>query len=339
MIPVEFEYYAPQTLDEVFALLEKYGVEAKVLAGGVDIIRNMKYRVSDHLKYIISLKNIGNLDFIDERKDGLRIGSMTRLSSLAASKTVKERYEVLYRAVKEIATPPLRSSGTVGGNLCQDIKCWNYNLRGITSFMRRAMGAPCWRKDKAFGCKARGEDDIYHSIVDIGQDCWASSPSDLAVVLSSVNGRLKVTRKGSERQVSVEDFYSVNGDCLLELDEIITEVFIPRISENSATTYIKDRRGTMDFAVANIAALLTLDSDKQTYRYAKIVLGGVAPKPISAQRTFNGAKTDKVVGVISEELLKNIRVIGPLTDYKANEAKVLIKDAVELAKLQGGSNG
>ena len=112
MLPVEFEYYAPRTLDEVFTQLEKYGVEAKVLAGGVDIIRNMEYRVSDHLKYIVSLKNIGGLDFIDERKDGLRIGSMTRLSSLAVSKTVKERYEVLYRVVKEIAAPPLRNSIT-----------------------------------------------------------------------------------------------------------------------------------------------------------------------------------------------------------------------------------
>lgn len=338
MIPTEFEYHSPQTLGEAVALLEKYGMEAKVLAGGVDIIRNMRYKATTRpLKHIIGLKSIGDLNFIKRSKDGLRIGSMTLLSSLEDSGEVKEIFGMLHQAVRKIGTPQLRNSVTVGGNLCQDLKCWHYNLTGISQFMRKAHEPFCWRKNKSSPCISVGEDDIYHSVVNIGQKCWASSPSDLAVVLSVLDAKVKIVSKNGEKHVPIEDLYSVDGDCRLESNEIITEIFIPNIPEDAGTAYLADKRSTIDFSVLNVAVLATLDGNKRGFKHVKATLGGVAPKAISFEKTFNNVSIDQVKQDITEDLLAKVLVRGPDTEFKVNEAKVFIKDALELIKMGGAS--
>jgi xanthine dehydrogenase YagS FAD-binding subunit len=338
MIPGEFEYFSPQSLNEAVALLEKYGAEAKVLAGGVDIIRNLRHRVTvKQLKHIIGLKSIGELNFVECAEDGLKIGSMTVLSSLEDSREIKEKFGLLHQAVRKIGTPQLRNSITVGGNLCQDLKCWHYNLTGISQFMRKAHEPFCWRKNKSSACISVGEDDVYHSLVNIGQKCWAPSPSDLAVVLSTLNATAKIFGKKGENQVPVEDLYTVNGDCLLEPTEVITEIFIPNIPEDAGTAYLVDKRGSHDLSVLSIAMLATLGDEKQSFKYVKATLGSIAPKPISFERTFNNVNIDKVKQEITGDLLKKVLVRGPDTEFKVNEAKVFIKDALELIKTGGES--
>lgn len=141
--------------------------------------------------------------------------------------------------------------------------------------------------------------------------------------------------EGSERWSSVEDLYTVNGDPQLKSGEIVVEILIPKIPENTGTIYIADKRSTRDFAVANIATVATLDSDKQRCKHVKVVLGGIAPKPIVFEKVFDGIDMNKIIREVTAGLIKDVSVRGPATNFKVEEARVLIKNAFEEIKSGG----
>ncbi|MEM2673709.1 MAG: FAD binding domain-containing protein, partial [Candidatus Bathyarchaeia archaeon] len=122
-----FEHFNAKTIDEAILLLEKYDGEAKVIAGGTDLIRVLKDDIlPKYPKAIINLKTIANLEYIKEENGVLKIGSLTRLSDVASSSLIKTKYNLLSEACRSVGTPQIRNMGTIGGNLCQDVQCWYY---------------------------------------------------------------------------------------------------------------------------------------------------------------------------------------------------------------------
>ncbi|HDD26526.1 MAG TPA: xanthine dehydrogenase family protein subunit M [Acidilobales archaeon] len=117
ILPVRFEYFAPETLDEVIELLKTYGEEAKILAGGTDLLVKMKQRLASP-KYVISLRKVKELDFIEVGDDGIHIGAATKLRRLERSDVIRRRLPVLYEAIKSMASVQVRNMATIGGNLC-----------------------------------------------------------------------------------------------------------------------------------------------------------------------------------------------------------------------------
>ena len=117
IIPFKFEYYEPKTLSEAVELLNKLGPEAKILAGGTDLIVLMKQRVIEP-RYIVNIKKIKELNFIEDRGDHLAIGAATKLRTIEKNSIVKEKFTALYEAVKAMAGVQIRNMGTIGGNLC-----------------------------------------------------------------------------------------------------------------------------------------------------------------------------------------------------------------------------
>ena len=117
IIPFEFEYFEPRTVKEAVELLTKYGGEAKILAGGTDLIVRMKQRFIEP-KYIINIKKIKELNFIEDRGDYLAIGAATKLREIEKSGIVKRKFEALYEAVRSMASVQIRNMATIGGNLC-----------------------------------------------------------------------------------------------------------------------------------------------------------------------------------------------------------------------------
>jgi len=113
-----FEYHAPVTIPEALKLMARYGRKASVFAGGTDLLVAMKNRekVPEHL---INLKGIAALKGIrfDEKK-GMTLGALTTLAELERSALVKEKCRPLWDAVTMMASPQVRTLGTVGGNLC-----------------------------------------------------------------------------------------------------------------------------------------------------------------------------------------------------------------------------
>jgi len=116
IIPVEFEYHAPTNLKDALELLSKHGAEARLLAGGTDLLVKMKQRLIEP-KHIINVKKIDELKGIVE-EDGLRMGAATKLRTIERSEVVKERFPLLGEAVRVIGSVQVRNMATVGGNLC-----------------------------------------------------------------------------------------------------------------------------------------------------------------------------------------------------------------------------
>ena len=116
MIPPPFEYLNPNQVSEAISLLQKHGEEAKILAGGHSLIPAMKLRFAMP-EYLIDISGIDGLEYIHEKDGQLKIGAMTRESSLEESNLIKDNYPLLLDTVKMIADPQVRNMATVGGNL------------------------------------------------------------------------------------------------------------------------------------------------------------------------------------------------------------------------------
>jgi len=116
MIPDRFEYFVPKTVPEAVGLLQRYGPEAKLLAGGHSLIPLMKLRLAAP-RYLVDLNRIPRLAYIEEDGAALRIGALTRHGDLEASDLVRARYPLLADAARVIADPLVRNMGTIGGSL------------------------------------------------------------------------------------------------------------------------------------------------------------------------------------------------------------------------------
>lgn len=122
IIPIQFEYHAPKTLDEALTLLERHGGEAQILAGGTDLFPKIKQRILEP-KHIINLKRIPELAGITETTDGIKIGALTKLRTIELSPIIKEGLPLLQEAVKSIGSVQIRNIGTIGGNICNANPC------------------------------------------------------------------------------------------------------------------------------------------------------------------------------------------------------------------------
>jgi len=116
MIPAAFDYHRPGTLDEALKLLTSHGDQAKVLSGGMSLLPMLKLRLAS-FAHLVDIGRVPGLDFIKEESGSLRIGAMTRQSTLERSDLIRSKYPILADAVPLIADPLVRNRGTVGGNV------------------------------------------------------------------------------------------------------------------------------------------------------------------------------------------------------------------------------
>ena len=113
-----FEYLSPKTVAEALTLLKEYGQMAKVLAGGTDLISQMKWGEYKP-EYVIALGRIPGLDKIEyDKKSGLKLGALCRIAQIEKSEVIREQYPLLSKAASVLASMEIRNRGTLGGNLC-----------------------------------------------------------------------------------------------------------------------------------------------------------------------------------------------------------------------------
>jgi len=117
IIPIDFEYFEPKTLNKALELLSKFGKEAKILAGGTDLLVQMKIRRKTP-KYVINIKKIPELVFIRMSSDAIHIGAAAKLRMLEKSEYIRKYYQALYEAIRSMASVQIRNMATIGGNLC-----------------------------------------------------------------------------------------------------------------------------------------------------------------------------------------------------------------------------
>jgi hypothetical protein len=120
-----FEHVDAGTVNEAVRSLQEG--KARLMAGGTDLLSTLKDRIlPEYPETVVNIKTIPGLDEIKEDSKGLKIGALARLEAIAQSPIVKKKYSILAEAAKAVATPQIRRMGTVGGNLCQDVRCWYY---------------------------------------------------------------------------------------------------------------------------------------------------------------------------------------------------------------------
>ena len=181
---MKFEHINAASLDDAVSILRQYGDKAWVLAGGTDLVGTMRFEVlHDYPEVLINLKRIPGLDYIKEEDGTLKIGALTRLEDIAGSRTVRKRYAALAEAARRTASPHVRAMGTIGGNLCQLIRCWY--------FRKEDNRFDCIRKGGLM-CHAAIGDNRYHSIFGATRvappPCSANCPAgnDIPSYLSSI---------------------------------------------------------------------------------------------------------------------------------------------------------
>jgi NADPH-dependent glutamate synthase beta subunit-like oxidoreductase/CO/xanthine dehydrogenase FAD-binding subunit len=153
---MKFEHINATSLNDAISILREYGNKAWVLAGGTDLVGTMRFEVlHDYPELLVNLKTIPGLDYIKEENGTLKIGALTRLEDIATHSIVRNQYTALSEAARRTASPHVRAMGTIGGNLCQLIRCWY--------FRKEDNRFDCIRKGGAL-CHAVIGDNRYHSI-------------------------------------------------------------------------------------------------------------------------------------------------------------------------------
>ncbi|HOX44163.1 MAG TPA: FAD-dependent oxidoreductase [Myxococcota bacterium] len=138
------EHVAASSLEEVSALLARHRQGAALVAGGTDLLGSLKDGVRpSHPGLLVDLKPVAELRFIRADRRGLRLGALTTLSELVRHPEVRERWPLLAEAARVVASWQIRNMGTVGGNLCQEPRCWYYRAPENQFHCLRKGGEKC----------------------------------------------------------------------------------------------------------------------------------------------------------------------------------------------------
>jgi xanthine dehydrogenase YagS FAD-binding subunit len=318
-----FKHFDARTVKEACKLLAEYDGRAVLNAGGTDLLSTLKgENLFEYPEAVVNIKTIAGLDDIIESKGTLRIGALTKLSALVNSPFLNERYPALAEAARSVATPQIRNAATIGGNLCQDVRCWYYRYP-------RHIGGPihCARKGKG-PCLAVKGDNRYHSVMG-GKKCFAVCPSDTAVALAALDAQIKIAGREGEKRIAVTDFYNPMGN-RLKHGEMVTGVEVPSVAEQSKQAFLKfTLRKPVDFAIVSVASIINVKAGVCTD--ARIALGAVAPGPVrasKAEKMLVGRSIDeKAAAEAAEAALAGAKPLS-LNAYKIEIAKTLVKRAI-----------
>lgn len=111
------KYFEPKSVSEALSLLNKYGERARVVAGGTDVLVDMRFK--DEPPCLINLKRIPDMSYIKEQNGSLLIGPLTTIREIETNRLVKERFPVLWGASHQFASLQIRNTATIGGNVCR----------------------------------------------------------------------------------------------------------------------------------------------------------------------------------------------------------------------------
>lgn len=315
-------YREPESIEEASSLLidEPY---AKILAGGTDLLVNMKHRV-EKPPVVINIKRIPGLSFIRQEEGAVRIGALTSLKTISRSSVVSESLPALAEAASSVGSYHHQTMGTLGGNLCQQTRCKYFNQ------------SRWWRSSRPLCFKAGG--DMCYVAKKEGV-CFSTYCGDVAPALLVLNAQAVLSQKGSSRKVPLQDIYSDEGKKPLQLGqgEILTEIVIPQDAAQGFSTYKKfANRGSIDFPVVG-CALWTAGSKGES----RIAFTAVDRKPLRATqledflkgRPFDEEAIQAVDGLVAKETRLMMSSIDSLS-YKRKLMGLLAKGA--LSEAMGG---
>ncbi len=260
-----FEVAEPASLDEAVQILAAHDGRARPMAGGTDLMPNMKHEVTVP-EVVVGLWRIPGLKGIRQEDGMLRIGALTTLHDVAQDPLVQSHLPALAEAAAQIAGPQLRRMGTIGGNVCLDTRCVYINQ---SYFWRQALGF-CLKKDGT----------VCH-VVKSGKRCVAAASNDSAPVLTVLGAVLLVQNAKGIREVPLADFYVANGEFNQKRapDDLVTEILVPMPKAGTKMAYTKLRtRAAIDFPELGVAVRV-VPADDGTIAQLNLCVTALAAKP------------------------------------------------------------
>lgn len=276
-----FDYLGPDTLEEALDLLAVHREDAKILAGGTDLLVRMKKGLLQP-KFLISLKALNELSYITQEEDHIKIGARTPLADIIDSDLIKDKAFALSQACEKIGAASIQHfKGTIGGNILQDNRCHHYNQ---SDFLRS--GRQACHKDGGKICYAREDADR----------CNSTCQSDGATALMALGAGITLATKGGQRQVDLASFYTNDGimPFACESHELLTEISIPVQGALSAYKRLA-YRSAIDYPIVCAGVLLqppksqTNDIDE-----ARIVVGAMGRSPLYLAQASSSLKGKKL---------------------------------------------
>lgn len=277
MILPRFDYHAPTSLSEACQVLRHYDGRARILAGGTDLLVNMKKRVIAP-PVLVGLDRIPDLDGVATRRGEVTIGARMTAAAIAASSPLRKRAEVLTQGAGRLGSPLIRNRATIGGNLAN-----------------------------------------------------ARPAADMAPPLLALGARVILADSEGQRETSLEEFFLGPGETCIRKQEILTAVVIPVSGDGTGGAYIKlGLRRTLEIAMVNVAAVITLSSNGKTIKAARVALGAVAPTPmraVQAEAALIGASAgEKTFRRAGQAAAQDAR---PITDHRASaEYRAMMVDVL-----------
>ena len=324
---LEFKYLEPKTLKEAVKAFASDGKGSVLLAGGTDLLVNMKHRVIQP-KQVINLKTIPKLAYVTSVKSELKIGALTTLRDLASSPAIQERFPILSSVATEVGAYALQTMGTLGGNLCQGNRCRFYNQ----SFFWRGAKSPCY--------KAGGK--VCH-VVRKPEECHSTYCGDMAPVLIALKAQVRVAGPNGERVFPLSKLYTQDGGKPLSLKkgEILREVLVPPLS--GKTSYLKwRRRESIEFPTVSLALYIEKDGNEEIQK-ARIIFSAVGSGPVEtleAEKMLkNASLDDRTIERVSNQAVTEIcpmrtSIYSP--SYKRKVAGIVLRQALE--EIMDGKN-
>ena len=323
----KFEYLEPKTLKEATKALASDTKGSVLIAGGTDLLVNMKHKVIQP-KQVINLKTIPKLAYISNGKGGLRIGTLTTLHSIASSPLIQKRVPILCQSAREVGAYAHQTMGTLGGNLCQGNRCRFYNQ----SAFWRSVKSPCY--------KAGGS--VCHVVPARpaggrkSKECHSAYCGDMAPTLIALNAQVKVVGPHGERVFPLHKLYTQDGKKPLSLrkGEILKEILLP--SPSGKTLYLKwRRRDSIEFPIVSLALHIEKGHEDRIQK-ARIIFSAVGSGPVEtleAEKMLkNASLDDQMIEKISDQAIKEISpmrtsIYSPA--HKREIAGILLKKALE----------
>lgn len=325
-VMAHFDLYQPSKVEDAAALLAKLGKDAWVMAGGNDSLAWFKDRVKQP-KAVVDLSGIKSLSGIRETKDGVEVGALTTLTEIERNPVIRKKFGLLAEAAGKVASPQIRNTGTIGGNVNQDARCWYYRY-----------GLPCYRAggNTCFSDTPEGM-NREHAIFDSNR-CVAVTPSDVAPALVALDAKMVIHSANGERVVDAEKFFigpavDITRMTVVKPGEIVTAIRIPNTWAGAKFYFekIADRQA-WDFPLVNVAAVMKVADG--TIQQSRIACGGIActPKRLSVvEEVVKGQKaSENTASLAGKAAVRGAKALN-YNHFKIPLTENLVKRAIRSA--------
>jgi len=299
---------------------ELVGKEGRYLAGGMDLISEMKEYIAQP-KIVVNIKSLPGLGTIETGNKSWMIGANVTIAQLEDHAELKKVFPGLQQAAAEVGSRQIRSWGTVGGNLAQHSRCWYYRHRDVL----------CLKKGGDF-CYARQGDNRYHSLFS-GNKCISPVVSNLAVIFGALDASVIVFKGGKEEKMTIAELYKAawrdpEAHNSLEPGDLILKVELPIQQRRNA--YIQMSAKTeFDWALVSCAAAAKVEGNKLSQ--ARVVMGSVSNIPYEAEaanKFLEGKELNEATASKAAEMILEKAEAQTDNGYKIPIAQTLIRRAL-----------